>query len=257
MERSEEIWKKMKPIMQKAGCDMVRVRNLQKAYDRTQKQLPAVAARYRAAREAAMQVQALAGDLEQLLLAADIEDKAWGKQVTEIGKKFKKLRGVFEHEFLISAADKEFYLTYDALVRLAGQLNMQLPDLLIMRSENENLLDLLKENLERPQPDLWELSFFYVSQTDKELADLPPMERIQLLKNKKREQFIMPLGQQIGIAVKYVVARYKQLEGNESRHAVAEREELRLLYPMPQTTETANVLIRQLLNQLCTVNGQG
>ena len=255
MEKAEEILKKIKNIMQKAGCDMSAVRNLRKSLEKAQKQLPGMSAKYKAAKEAATQVEALAKRLEELLLCPDGHDKVWSRQVLDIGRTLKKIRGSFAHEFVISGVDKEFYLTYDSLIALIGAVTTNTPDFLIMRSETENLLDLLKETQQRPQPPLLELSYFYLAHTDAELVGLSVAEQIQLLKSNMREQFVMPMGQQIGLAVKYVVTRYRQLAGDESRQAVAEREELKILLPEPQTSEAANQMIRQMLKEMMQAEG--
>ena len=67
----------------------------------------------------------------------------------------------FDHEFLVSKEDQEFHSTYDTILRLGMKALNASDQKLLLQSEIENLLALLKENLEKEEPKIEALTFYY------------------------------------------------------------------------------------------------
>ena len=87
----------------------------------------------------------------------------------------------FDHEFLVSKEDQEFHSTYDTILRLGMKALNASDQKLLLQSEIENLLALLKENLEKEEPKIEALTFYYQLGSDQELAQLPPAEKLEKL----------------------------------------------------------------------------
>lgn len=103
------------------------------------------------------------------------------------------MQNSFDHEFLISKEDQEFHSTYDTILRL-GTKALNAPDQkLLLQSEIENLLALLKENLEKEEPEIAALTFYYQFGSDQELAQLPPAEKLSKITYLYECEFRRPI----------------------------------------------------------------
>mgnify|MGYP000787048453 CR=1 FL=1 len=99
----------------------------------------------------------------------------------------------FDHEFLVSKEDQEFHSTYDTILRLGMKALNASDQKLLLQSEIENLLALLKENLEKEEPKIEALTFYYQLGSDQELAQLPPAEKLEKITYFYEHEFRQPI----------------------------------------------------------------
>ena len=165
----------VKSALAAVDCDMGAFRSWQKMYDKLKKKKSEQEDRYRRCREQTKRVQEDAQLMEHMLTTAQSVD---GKEFGRLLKDLRQMQNSFDHEFLVSKEDQEFHSTYDTILRL-GTKALNAPDQkLLLQSEIENLLALLKENLEKEEPEIAALTFYYQFGSDQELAQLPPAEPI-------------------------------------------------------------------------------
>ena len=112
----------------------------------------------------------------------------------------KKRKNTYIHEFLVSKEDKDFHLTYETMIKLIDQFDGSGDHAIILQSETENLLAMIKEDLEKEIPDMLALTYFYIVGSDRELVDLPPKERLEKIKRVYEMEFIRPMERQLTIA---------------------------------------------------------
>ena len=84
--------------------------------------------------------------MEQMLIAEQTADR---KEFGRLLKDLRQMQNNFDHEFLVSKEDQEFHSTYDTILRLGMKALNASDQKLLLQSEIENLLALLKENLEK------------------------------------------------------------------------------------------------------------
>ena len=165
----------VKSALAAVDCDMGAFRSWQKMYDKLKKKKSEQEDRYRRCREQTKRVQEDAQLMEHMLTTAQSVD---GKEFGRLLKDLRQMQNSFDHEFLVSKEDQEFHSTYDTILRL-GTKALNAPDQkLLLQSEIENLLALLKENLEKEEPEIAALTFYYQFGSDQELAQLPPAEKL-------------------------------------------------------------------------------
>ena len=183
--------------LQNAGADMTEVRHWFKKLERVKKSVSSVGGRYRIATDALRKTEELVMHMDELLVSDSIaldeqrkqektdagkadEIRATGnlKEMNALSRELKKLRNRFDHAFVIAAEDEEFHLIYDTVIRLGAAYKGSDVEQLLLQSEAENLLDLMKEHLQREQPDLFALCYFYLEKDEKLLKELPPQERV-------------------------------------------------------------------------------
>lgn len=233
------------------GCDRNKLKQWQKKYDRFVKQQPQVREKYQRDRASTARVDELAQRMEKLLVQKEPLDREGERVFSDSFKELKRLRNTFDNEFLISGEDKEFHSTYDSILRL-GMKALELEDQrLILQSEVENLLSLLKENLMRDKPDLAALCFFYQEHTDQELVSLPPSERLARIDQVYREEFYQPIEELLLTAIPQADSRMEQLLRRGDRRSRSEAEQLGILWNRPgerrPAQERASWLIGELL----------
>ena len=157
----------VKSALAAVDCDMGAFRSWQKMYDKLKKKKSEQEDRYRRCREQTKRVQEDAQLMEHMLTTAQSVD---GKEFGRLLKDLRQMQNSFDHEFLVSKEDQEFHSTYDTILRL-GTKALNAPDQkLLLQSEIENLLALLKENLEKEEPEITALTFYYQFGSDQELA---------------------------------------------------------------------------------------
>ena len=179
----------IKAALAAADCDMNAFRSWQKMYDKIVKRKKEEEARYVRCRDMTMCVKADGEKMEQML-TSDTEIDA--REFSRLLKELKQMQGSFDHEFLISKEDQEFHSTYDTIIRLSVKA-LETPDQrLLLQSEIENLLELLKENLEKEKPDMLALTFYYQIGSDKELATMSPADRLARIKRAYEGEFQGP-----------------------------------------------------------------
>ena len=180
----------VKSALAAVDCDMGAFRSWQKMYDKLKKKKSEQENRYRRCREQTKRVQEDAQLMEHMLTTAQSVD---GKEFGRLLKDLRQMQNSFDHEFLVSKEDQEFHSTYDTILRL-GTKALNAPDQkLLLQSEIENLLALLKENLEKEEPEIAALTFYYQFGSDQELAQLPPAEKLSKITYLYECEFRRPI----------------------------------------------------------------
>ena len=180
----------VKSALAAVDCDMGAFRSWQKMYDKLKKKKGEQEDRYRRCREQTKRVQEDAQLMEHMLTTAQSVD---GKEFGRLLKDLRQMQNSFDHEFLVSKEDQEFHSTYDTILRL-GTKALNAPDQkLLLQSEIENLLALLKENLEKEEPEIAALTFYYQFGSDQELAQLPPAEKLSKITYLYECEFRRPI----------------------------------------------------------------
>ena len=180
----------VKSALAAVDCDMGAFRSWQKMYDKLKKKKSEQEDRYRRCREQTKRVQEDAQLMEHMLTTAQSVD---GKEFGRLLKDLRQMQNSFDHEFLVSKEDQEFHSTYDTILRL-GTKALNAPDQkLLLQSEIENLLSLLKENLEKEEPEIAALTFYYQFGSDQELAQLPPAEKLSKITYLYEHEFRQPI----------------------------------------------------------------
>lgn len=195
--------KKFQKMMKKEGADMKIVRSWCKSLRKMRKNLDGITEVYRSARSKAEKVDVILKKMEQvLIITTGRVPTAEEKNVISSGvRELKRYSGGCDHIFVISLDDREFHLTYDTILKLGENYSGQERDRLILQSEVENLLALTKENLDKEQPDMMELSFFYLRRSDKELSELPPSERLAKVRRVYQHEFMDKISGQVKSAL--------------------------------------------------------
>lgn len=188
----EEV-RKLKRDLQSAGCDMDVVKRWQKQLDGIKKHCPSIYGGYCTAREKLLLVETYMKQMEQLLL----EKRTWTKdemrRISDIRRELKRLANTFDNELLVSREDKEFHLTYETILKLADKYDGTDDARILLKSEIENLLALVREDLEKERPDAAVLTFFYLEHRDTELVDLPPAGRMDHILAVYEKEFLRPI----------------------------------------------------------------
>lgn len=180
----------VKSALAAVDCDMGAFRSWQKMYDKLKKKKSEQEDRYRRCREQTKRVQEDAQLMEHMLTTAQSVD---GKEFGRLLKDLRQMQNSFDHEFLVSKEDQEFHSTYDTILRL-GTKALNAPDQkLLLQSEIENLLALLKEDLEKEEPKIEALTFYYQLGSDQELAQLPPAEKLEKITYFYEHEFRQPI----------------------------------------------------------------
>ena len=180
----------VKDALAASDCDMGEFRSWQKMYDKLKKKKREEEERYQRCRKQTKRVQEDAQLMEHMLTAEQpVEEKAFGRLLKDL----RQMQNGFDHEFLISKEDQEFHSTYDTILRL-GARALKAPDQkLLLQSEIENLLELLKENLEKEEPEIAALAFYYQFGSDQELAQMPPAEKLSKITYLYESEFRRPI----------------------------------------------------------------
>jgi hypothetical protein len=223
--RDEEL-ERVRSALLATDSDMSVFRTWQKQYDKIKKQWQSVRERYAAASLTTGRVEEDAAQMEQMLTGTKPLDRS---EFACILKELKRLQNSFDHEFLISREDHEFHSTYDAILRL-GIKALDAPDQkLILQSEIENLLELLRENLSKDAPDPKKLCFFYQYGTDQELAGLSPADRLSRIDRMYEANFEKPMLQLLTTAIHKADQKSGQLWGRSDRRSQRELAAIQIL----------------------------
>lgn len=194
--------KEIKTAMQAAGADMTLVKEWLKTAEKTRKQYESVKDSYDKARACLLRVTEILEALEKFLVSDQVTE-AYENEFSLFLKELKRLRGCVDHEFLISAQDREFHLTYDTILKLGPDFLGERTDGIILQSEIENLISLSKEAIEKEKPDLLMLSYFYLKRSDKEICELPHGERIAKLQRVFSSEFLGNITKEVVKCIEY------------------------------------------------------
>lgn len=207
---------RIKEALEAVECDMSVFKSWQKQYDKVNRQWISVQDQYEKARLATRQVEADTRSMEKMLNGEEVEDR---KEFARLLKNLKQRQNGFDHEFLISREDQEFHSTYDTILRL-GVKALEVPaDKIILQSEIENLLALLRENLEKEAPDPRHLCYYYLTGTDQALAKLPPAERLDRITRVYEHEFMEPILEMVELAIRRADEQRTLLLGKENRRS--------------------------------------
>lgn len=187
--------KGLKKELKTVGADVSFVKNWQKSYDKVKKQSPGIEEQYIKTKAELETVMGILKGMEQFLISmkdgmdlADVQAK-----LLDFAKDLKRYQNDFNYEFLISKEDKEFHLTYEAIITLCGKHMGNRSDLLILQSEVENLMAIAKEALTKEWPDSKEMAYYYLEHTDREIFELPHQDKVQVVKNMYESEFYSPM----------------------------------------------------------------
>ena len=182
----EDSLKGLKKELKNAGADMSFVKGWQKSFDKVKKNSGQIEAQYTQAKSELEQVHAVLKELEAILIAR-------GGKLSECEKNLKKYQGHFNHEFLIGKEDKEFHLTYETILKLCSNGHKTQKEVLILQSEVENILAVTEEALEKSWPDYRAMAYFYLNRTDREISDLPHMDKVTEVNRIYEVEFLAPM----------------------------------------------------------------
>ncbi len=212
----DEDFEQIKEGLAAMGGDMSAFRSWQKIYEKVSKQWPTLQRRYEDALSATRQVEKYAEQMEQMLISdAGVEPKEFAFLLKEL----KCMQNSFDHEFLISSEDHEFHSTYDTILKLGVKALETSDQRLILQSEIENLLALLRENLDKEAPDGRWLCVYYLSGSDRELAKLAPAERQTRIRLVYHEKFVKPFLKLVSPAIAKARAEVDRLAAEENRRS--------------------------------------
>lgn len=199
--------KELKIAMQTAGADMAVVKEWLKTTEKMKKQYESTKEHYDRARASLLRVIEILETLEKFLVSNRTIEEMEGEFFYLI-KELKKLRGNCDHEFLISAQDREFHLTYDTILKLGPGFLEGKGNGIILQSEIENLIFLAQEAIEKEKPDLMMLSFFYLKRSDKDICELPPGERIAKIRRVFSSEYLGTITKSLLSCIEYA-EKYK------------------------------------------------
>lgn len=246
----KEDWSVIREALLAAGCDKNKLKQWQKKYEKLLKQLPDMRKQYHNARTMTTRVEELAKGMEKWLVQETMVDRNGQKDIAEALKEMKRLQGSFDNEFLISREDREFHSTYDSILKLGLKALEQEDQRLLLQSEIENLLSMLRENLEKIRPDLTQLAFFYQGHTDEELVNLPPAERLEKVAQVYREELYTPIEELVLAAIPLADSRMEELLKRGDRKSRSEAEQLGILWNRPGEQRPASVRAEWILGEL-------
>lgn len=186
----EDQGKRLKTAMQSLDADMFIVRVWLKQYEKIKKQMGQVGSNFLSVREDLEQVESNLSQLEKMIIGYPVFDHSSQREFQNLLKDMNRIKGNLNHEFLISSEDYDFWLSFSALQKLGPEYASKHKEGIIVQSEIENLLAMTREALERPQPDLVKLTFFYMGRSDKELAELPFPDKVDKVERVFQNEFL-------------------------------------------------------------------
>lgn len=124
------------------------------------------------------------------MIMENLLDEIAGKEPGKVREQLTKLAGELSdvfHECTIRKDDKDFVTTYTYISRAAKEYEGT--DRLMLQSELENLLHLVKEVIEWDEPDFCALAFFCKYGNRAELPDIENCQRNEMLMQYYCEQY--------------------------------------------------------------------
>ena len=193
---SLKAWKK---DLKTSGADMSALKAWQKVYDKVMRQEPQMEKQYIQAKSELESVHTLLLELEDMLVAWKEQDQAvmeirFVQKIGAFSNEMKQYQDNFHHEFFISQYDEEFHLTYKTLLQLCDSMQR---DFLILQSEVDNLLAMVKEALAKEQPDYRALTFYYLERKEEEIYDIPHSDKVDKIKCIYESEFLQPIRQML------------------------------------------------------------
>lgn len=213
--KDEEL-EKIKSALAATDSDMGAFRDWQKKYEKLNRQWQTVKAQYESALADTEWIRDAAGQLERMITGEAAYDK---KAFAQILKDMKRRQNGFDHEFLISEEDHDFHSIYDTIVRL-GQKAYEVQDQrIILQSEIENLLALVKEALDKKRPSTWKLAFYLMEHSAKDLIDLPASGKLASVNQTYEEHFMKPIVNLLMGAIERADRRREECRNSSDRRS--------------------------------------
>lgn len=238
--------KELREALDACGCDMNAFKHWQRSYEKLMKQLPSVCVQYEDALRTTQEVYETAQELEDLMVSGRSDIR---RDFAGLLKTMKKVQNTFDHEFIVSSTDREFHSTYASVLKLGVKALEDGQQRLILQSELENLLELLKENLGKEEPRLAALCFFYQEHTDGELENVPPSGRVERIVQVYEEEFVRPIAQMLLSCIPYADSRREALAPG-GRREQREARQLELLWNRPGENRTERERAERILREL-------
>ena len=245
--------KDLKNAMQVAGANMSEVKEWLKVYEKTRKASLTVAGQYYDVRTCLMQLLEDSMQMESILRTGIGISGQQGQQFREILKTMRKQRGIFDSEFLISKADKDFHTTFDAVVMLGTKFVEEQQNGILLQSEIENLIALIQEGLEREKPDLFALSYFYLKRSNKELENLTFPEKVTKVMRVYQTEFISGIQKQIVACMKQCDYLCEQCEGRTDKKSMKILQDLQPLLAMGKADVSPGRRAERLIQKMCSL----
>lgn len=246
--------KELKEALAACGCDMNTFKSWQRQYEKLIKQMPSVRAQYENALFTTQEVYVIAQELEKMIVD---RGEAVRKEFAGMLKNLKKVKNTFDHEFIISREDREFHSTFDSILKLGVKALDDAQQRLILQSEIENLLALLKENLEKEEPQLYALCFFYQEHSDQELMELPPSKRVERIVEQYQNEFVKPIVQMLVECIPYADSRRQELENSGGRHEKRQAQQLSPLWSRSGETKQVQERAMRIYQELMDRGEEG
>lgn len=245
--------KDLKNAMQVAGANMSEVKEWLKVYEKTRKASLTVAGQYYDVRNCLMKLLEDSMQMESILRTGIGISGQQGQQFREILKTMRKQRGIFDSEFLISKADKDFHTTFDAVVMLGTKFVEEQQNGILLQSEIENLIALIQEGLEREKPDLFALSYFYLKRSNKELENLTFPEKVTKVMRVYQTEFISGIQKQIVACMKQCDYLCEQCEGRTDKKSMKILQDLQPLLAMGKADVSPGRRAERLIQKMCSL----
>ncbi|MBE5890103.1 MAG: hypothetical protein E7282_03935 [Lachnospiraceae bacterium] len=188
--------KELKELLAQMGCEASTFKNFKSGYEKMNKRYAQTVLTYENCYKISLHLKELTEELEHYF----VDHKAMN--LTEIAKEYKKMQGSFEHEFIISKQDTDFHSTYDTLIKKLPLLEKGLEDPILMQSEVENLLAILRENVDREKPNLYALSYFLADHKMIELSEMSADAKNRFIGQKFYDEVVKPIQSVINRSVR-------------------------------------------------------
>jgi hypothetical protein len=192
----EEEIKQLKRRLQSAGCDADSVRKWAKQLQTVKKQLPGTWGQYQICHANLRTLEAYMKKLQGMLSGRRTWDRETLKTIQTMYRDLKKRSTSCDNEFVVSREDHEFHLVYDTICRLMDRFNGADDGRILLLSEVENILAMIRERLDREMPGAAELAYFYLNHKDEELVELPPERRLEKINTVYEEELLKPIERQ-------------------------------------------------------------
>ena len=169
-----------------------------KDYEKVLKQMNGTYESYTNARSSLMEAEKLLNELETLLKEyASKDENAWDKEqlnrVHEWGKQLRLRLGKQTHDFLVDEENSEYHSIYQCIVSESTTFQGEATKRIMLQSEVENLLAMIREIKGRRRPNLNHLAYQNTYGKVKNLKELPYQDKLQRLQQVYLTDFYEPI----------------------------------------------------------------
>lgn len=179
--------KELKELLAQLGCEASVFKNFRNVYEKLEKKYPAVSGRMSEAMQAGLQVKQIAEEIECYFTMGNAVD------LNERAKELKKLQGNYIHEFLVSSQDNDFVSTYSTVISKLPEVLKNPGSRLMVQSEIENLIAMIREKLEQPKPNMYAYTYFLLDHKDSELFEMHAEMRCEYVEKIYLDEVVNPV----------------------------------------------------------------